>query len=118
MKNEPNQSDFCHKADFVPFREDLATATRASAKAIPPKPDRRCASETELHPPFNMSDWGGEKLRQDVRWQFGVPPKSDADFACVQYFIHNLAPQGIVRLRPRKRQKHARFTQPAELYYK
>ena len=25
------------------------------------------------NPPFNMSDWGGENLRQDVRWKFGMP---------------------------------------------
>jgi len=26
------------------------------------------------NPPFNMSDWGGENLKDDVRWQYGVPP--------------------------------------------
>ncbi len=39
------------KADFAPVRKDLA------------------------NPPFNMSDWGGENLRQDVRWKFGMPPE-------------------------------------------
>ena len=39
------------KADFVPVRKDLA------------------------NPPFNMSDWGGENLRQDVRWKFWIPPR-------------------------------------------
>src|SRR5258707_1258249 len=53
------------KADFVPVRKDLATATRASAKTTLAKPNRRSVAETELHPPFNMSDWGGENLRQD-----------------------------------------------------
>jgi type I restriction enzyme M protein len=46
------------------------------------------------NPPFNVSDWGGEQLREDVRWQFGVPPASNANFAWVQHFIHHLAPHG------------------------
>jgi len=47
------------------------------------------------NPPFNVSDWGGEQLRDDVRWQFGVPPAGNANFAWVQHFIHHLAPHGI-----------------------
>ena len=46
------------------------------------------------NPPFNMSDWGGENLQDDVRWKFGVPPKNNANFAWVQHFIHHLAPTG------------------------
>jgi type I restriction enzyme M protein len=46
------------------------------------------------NPPFNVSDWGGEQLRDDVRWQFGVPPAGNANFAWVQHFIHHLAPHG------------------------
>jgi hypothetical protein len=55
------------KADFVPVWKDLVTATRASAKTTLAKPNRRSVGATELHPPFNMSDWDGENLRQDVR---------------------------------------------------
>jgi len=47
------------------------------------------------NPPFNSSDWGGERLREDVRWKFGVPPVGNANFAWVQHFIHHLAPSGI-----------------------
>jgi len=47
------------------------------------------------NPPFNVSDWGGEHLREDVRWGFGVPPVGNANFAWVQHFIHNLAPNGL-----------------------
>jgi len=47
------------------------------------------------NPPFNMSDWGGERVRQDVRWKFGVPPVNNANFAWVQHFIHHLAPTGL-----------------------
>jgi type I restriction enzyme M protein len=46
------------------------------------------------NPPFNVSDWGGEQLRDDVRWQFGIPPAGNANFAWVQHFIHHLAPHG------------------------
>jgi type I restriction enzyme M protein len=47
------------------------------------------------NPPFNDSDWGGERLREDVRWKYGVPPMGNANFAWVQHFIHHLAPTGI-----------------------
>lgn len=47
------------------------------------------------NPPFNMSDWGGEHLRQDVRWKFGMPPVSNANFAWVQHFVHHLSPNGV-----------------------
>ena len=47
------------------------------------------------NPPFNDSDWKGELLRDDVRWQFGVPPTGNANFAWVQQFIYHLSPTGI-----------------------
>jgi type I restriction enzyme M protein len=47
------------------------------------------------NPPFNSSDWGGERLREDIRWKFGAPPVGNANFAWVQHFIHHLAPNGI-----------------------
>ncbi len=47
------------------------------------------------NPPFGMSDWGGERLRDDVRWQYGVPPVGNANFAWVQHIIHHLAPSGV-----------------------
>ena len=46
------------------------------------------------NPPFNMSDWGGERLREDKRWKYGVPPAGNANYAWVQHFIHHLAPNG------------------------
>lgn len=46
------------------------------------------------NPPFNLSDWGGERLREDARWQYGVPPTGNANFAWVQHFISHLAPGG------------------------
>jgi type I restriction enzyme M protein len=47
------------------------------------------------NPPFNMSDWGGERLKDDKRWKFGIPPAGNANFAWVQHFIHHLAPTGL-----------------------
>jgi type I restriction enzyme M protein len=47
------------------------------------------------NPPFNDSDWGGERLREDARWKYGVPPTGNANFAWVQHFISHLAPNGI-----------------------
>jgi len=44
------------------------------------------------NPPFNDSDW--HRVDDDVRWQYGVPPKGNANFAWVQHFIHHLAPDG------------------------
>jgi type I restriction enzyme M protein len=46
------------------------------------------------NPPFNDSDWGGDRLREDVRWKYGVPPAGNANFAWVQHILHHLAPAG------------------------
>lgn len=46
------------------------------------------------NPPFNISDWGGDRLREDVRWQFGVPPASNANYAWLQHIHWHLAPHG------------------------
>ncbi len=47
------------------------------------------------NPPFNISDWGGERLMEDKRWVYGVPPVGNANFAWVQHMIHHLSPIGI-----------------------
>ena len=47
------------------------------------------------NPPFNISDWGGERLRDDRRWQYGAPPAGNANFAWVQHIVHHLAPAGV-----------------------
>jgi len=47
------------------------------------------------NPPFNMSDWGGERLKEDVRWKYGTPPVNNANYAWISHFIHHLAPNGI-----------------------
>jgi type I restriction enzyme M protein len=47
------------------------------------------------NPPFNLSDWGGDKLKEDARWKYGVPPAGNANFAWVQHFLHHLSPTGV-----------------------
>jgi len=47
------------------------------------------------NPPFNVSDWGGERLRDDKRWQYGAPAAGNANFAWVQHIVHHLAPAGV-----------------------
>lgn len=47
------------------------------------------------NPPFNISDWGGDRLREDPRWKYGVPPASNANFAWIQHILHHLAPSGV-----------------------
>ena len=47
------------------------------------------------NPPFNMKDWGGERLRDDRRWKYGIPPKGNANFAWMQHMVHHLSPSGV-----------------------
>jgi type I restriction enzyme M protein len=47
------------------------------------------------NPPFNDSDWGGDRLTDDARWKHGIPPKGNANFAWVQHFIYHLSPTGL-----------------------
>lgn len=46
------------------------------------------------NPPFNLSDWGGDKLRDDPRWEYGIPPEGNANFAWVQHMVHHLNRSG------------------------
>lgn len=50
------------------------------------------------NPPFNLSNWGQEKLLDDVRWKYGTPPASNANFAWIQHMLHHLAPKGRIGL--------------------
>lgn len=46
------------------------------------------------NPPFNVSDWSGDLLRTDGRWQYGTPPVGNANYAWIQHFMYHLAPSG------------------------
>ena len=50
------------------------------------------------NPPFNLKNWGQEKLKDDVRWKYGLPPGGNANFAWIQHMIHHLAPNGKIGL--------------------
>ena len=47
------------------------------------------------NPPFNISDWGGDQLRDDVRWRYGVPPVGNANYAWLQHMVSHLSPRGV-----------------------
>ncbi|MDA9171299.1 type I restriction-modification system subunit M [Alphaproteobacteria bacterium] len=46
------------------------------------------------NPPFNISNWGGDRLKEDIRWKYGIPPVGNANYAWLQHIIHHLAPNG------------------------
>jgi type I restriction enzyme M protein len=46
------------------------------------------------NPPFNISDWGGERLREDARWAYGAPPVGNANYAWLEHILWHLAPNG------------------------
>jgi len=46
------------------------------------------------NPPFNQKDWGGDLLKKDARWKFGLPPEKNANFAWLQHMIFHLSPRG------------------------
>ena len=56
-------------------------------------PDLR-ADYILANPPFNISDWGGERLREDSRWKYGIPPAGNANFGWLQHILHHLGPNG------------------------
>ncbi len=47
------------------------------------------------NPPFNISDWGGDQLRDDARWKYGVPPTGNANYAWLQHMVSKLSPRGV-----------------------
>jgi type I restriction enzyme M protein len=47
------------------------------------------------NPPFNMSEWGGERLKDDPRWKYGTPSRNNANYAWIQHMVHHLAPRGV-----------------------
>lgn len=48
------------------------------------------------NPPFNVSEWGGERVRDDPRWNYGTPPDSNANFAWIQHMLYHLSPTGTM----------------------
>ena len=50
------------------------------------------------NPPFNLKDWGGDKLKEDPRWDYGIPSEGNANFAWLQHMIHHLSARGRIGL--------------------
>jgi len=46
------------------------------------------------NPPFNIHDWGGERVIEDMRWKYGIPPTNNANYAWIEHMIFHLAPSG------------------------
>jgi len=57
-------------------------------------PDLR-ADFVIANPPFNVSDWHSDALRDDPRWKYGTPPPGNGNYAWIQHFIHHLSPKGV-----------------------
>jgi type I restriction enzyme M protein len=57
-------------------------------------PDLR-ADYIIANPPFNVSDWYTDALRDDARWKYGTPPSGNGNYAWIQHFIHHLSPKGV-----------------------
>ena len=76
-------------ADFGPFHSD--TFFNDLHKTLK-------ADFIMANPPFNLSNWGQDKLQDDKRWKYGIPPAGNANFAWIQHMIHHLAPDGKIGL--------------------
>jgi type I restriction enzyme M protein len=76
-------------ADFGPFHAD--TFFNDLHKSLK-------ADFIMANPPFNLSNWGQDKLQDDVRWKYGTPPSGNANYAWIQHMIHHLAPDGKLGL--------------------
>ncbi len=77
----------------IPHRAGPAVRVRLRPDHQEAATKRRRPMSLLANPPLNDSDWF--RKDDDVRWQFGVPPKGNANFAWVRHFIHHLAPQGM-----------------------
>ena len=77
------------EADFGPYQAD--TFFNDLHKSLK-------ADFIMANPPFNLSNWGQDKLQEDVRWKYGMPPAGNANYAWIQHMIHHLAPNGKIGL--------------------
>ena len=59
-------------------------------------PDLR-ADFVIANPPFNVSDWYTDALRDDPRWKYGTPPPGNGNYAWIQHFVHHLSQRGVVK---------------------
>ena len=76
-------------ADFGPYQADTFTNDLHTTLK---------ADFILANPPFNYHPWGQDKLLDDVRWKYGLPPAGNANYAWIQHMIHHLAPNGKIGL--------------------
>ena len=77
------------------YAAPLSQFAKSSRGVVSQPSGRPSVPKRSGNPPFNVSDWGGERRKSDVRWKFGVPPASNANFAWMQHMVHHLAPHGL-----------------------
>lgn len=70
----------------------------AKGKSKNPNAVVSCKQSRNGNPPFKMSHGGGENLRQDASWKFGMPPVNNANYPWIQHSIHHLSPVGVAGL--------------------
>ena len=64
LQDEPGHSRHRHQSG--------QTTCRHFPERPAPRPEGGLSSSPI--PPFNICDWGGERLTEDVRWKYGIPP--------------------------------------------
>ena len=86
---ETGADEPCHSWHLNPTLESMRRIHSLTTSTRP------CGQTNIMaNPPFNLSNWGAEQLKDDVRWQYGMPPASNANFAWLQHMIYHLAPGG------------------------
>jgi hypothetical protein len=91
VENEMVPADIHHALSAIRGLQKGRTTAR-EAEPVRPVPEERIEA---INPPFNVSDWGGQRLREDARWKYGTPPVGNANYAWIQDFIYHLGPNGV-----------------------
>lgn len=98
---------FLHKCEIhVVLRNSSNSSIRLKESRLTWDPHLADSFHDDLHrdvkadfipanPPFNLKAWGGERLRDDVRWEYGVPPVGNANLAWAQHMVHHLSPNAV-----------------------
>ena len=95
LRGNMEPSDYKHVALGLIFLKYISDAFEAKRKVLFTDELADLKADFILaNPPFNVSDWGGDRLREDARWTFGDPPTGNANYAWLQHIHHHLAPNG------------------------
>ncbi|HMF27013.1 MAG TPA: N-6 DNA methylase [Pseudolabrys sp.] len=77
---------------FVRLATGLEIGETGVVADVLARPGETIPAGGPVHPPFNISDWGGDRLREDARWTYGAPPVGNANYAWLQHILWHLAP--------------------------